>query len=241
SMVLTPLALMGMRFVVPAPAGQSLDGVEVADGLTGEVLVIGFGRFGQAVCQALLAEKAEVTIIDNDVEMIQAAGTFGFRIYYGDGTRLDVLRAAGAGTARLVCVCVDKSDVADKVVELVKAEYPLAKLFVRSFDRVHAIKLRGEGVDYEIREVMESALVFGREALVALGVDRDDAHRTMEDIRKRDAARLELQMHEGIMAGAHLMHRQPVTPSPLTEPARKAQALNPEAEDVLADETRYSG
>jgi glutathione-regulated potassium-efflux system protein KefB len=241
SMVLTPLALMGMRFVVPAPAAQSLDGVEVAEGLTGEVLMIGFGRFGQVVSQALLAERAEVTIIDNDVEMIQAAGTFGFRIYYGDGTRLDVLRAAGAGSARLICVCVDKQDAADKIVELVRSEFPLAKLFVRSFDRQHTLALRKEGVDYELREVLESALRFGREALMALGIDEEVARQTVADLRKRDAARLELQMHEGIQAGAHLMHQQRMAPVPLTEPARKAQALNPEAEDVLGDETRYSG
>ncbi|MFX7731735.1 NAD-binding protein, partial [Acinetobacter baumannii] len=82
----------------------------------GEVLIIGFGRFGQVNSQMLLAEQAEVTIIDNDVEMIQAAGMFGFKIYAGDGTRLDVLRAAGAGRARLICVCVDKRDAADKIV-----------------------------------------------------------------------------------------------------------------------------
>ncbi|MDP2803834.1 MAG: monovalent cation:proton antiporter-2 (CPA2) family protein [Phreatobacter sp.] len=241
SMVLTPLALMGLRFLIAAPKAPSLDGVEVADGLTGEVLMIGFGRFGQLASQALLSERAEVTIIDNNVEMIQAAGTFGFRIYYGDGTRLDVLRAAGAGTARLICVCVDKQEASDKIVELIKAEFPFAKLFVRAFDRQHTIKLREEGVDYEIREVLESALVFGREALVALGIDREIAAQTMADLRKRDAARLELQMHEGIQAGRHLMHQQRVTPAPLVEPARKAKALNPEAEDVLADETRFSG
>jgi hypothetical protein len=76
---------------------------------------------------------------------------------------------------------------------------------------------------------------------MALGIDEEVARQTAADLRKRDAARLELQMHEGIQAGAHLMHQQRMTPEPLTEPARKAQALNPEAEDVLADETRYSG
>jgi glutathione-regulated potassium-efflux system protein KefB len=241
SMVLTPLALMGLKYLVPKSDEPSLDGVEVADGLTGEVLMIGFGRFGQVVSQCLLAEKAEVSIIDNDVEMIQAAGNFGFRIYYGDGTRLDVLHAAGADKARLICVCVDKREAADKIVELVKAEFPLAKLFVRSFDRGHTIHLRTEGVDYEIREVFESALAFGREALTILGVDQDAAAEIAADLRKRDAARLEIQMHEGIFAGVHLMHQQKPTPAPLTEPPRKAKPLNPEAEDVLSDETRFSG
>ena len=241
SMVLTPLALMGLKYLMPKDEGPSLDGIDVADGLTGEVLMIGFGRFGQVVSQCLLAEKAEVSIIDNDVEMIQAAATFGFRIYYGDGTRLDVLHAAGAGKARLICVCVDKREAADKIVELVKAEFPLAKLFVRSFDRGHTIHLRNEGVDYEIREVFESALVFGQEALAILGVDQDAAAEIAADLRKRDAARLEMQIHEGIQAGMHLMHQQKPTPTPLTEPKRKAKPLNPEAEDVLSDETRFSG
>ncbi|PTM61170.1 monovalent cation:proton antiporter-2 (CPA2) family protein [Phreatobacter oligotrophus] len=241
SMVLTPLALMGLKYLMPKDESPSLDGIDVADGLTGEVLMIGFGRFGQVVSQCLLAEKAEVSIIDNDVEMIQAAATFGFRIYYGDGTRLDVLHAAGAGKARLICVCVDKREAADKIVELVKAEFPLAKLFVRSFDRGHTIHLRNEGVDYEIREVFESALVFGQEALAILGVDQDAAAEIAADLRKRDAARLEMQIHEGIQAGMHLMHQQKPTPTPLTEPKRKAKPLNPEAEDVLSDETRFSG
>ncbi|MBX9991683.1 monovalent cation:proton antiporter-2 (CPA2) family protein [Phreatobacter oligotrophus] len=241
SMVLTPLALMGLKFLMPKDESPSLDGIDVADGLTGEVLMIGFGRFGQVVSQCLLAEKAEVSIIDNDVEMIQAAATFGFRIYYGDGTRLDVLHAAGAGKARLICVCVDKREAADKIVELVKAEFPLAKLFVRSFDRGHTIHLRNEGVDYEMREVFESALVFGQEALASLGVDEDAAAEIAADLRKRDAARLEMQIHEGIQAGMHLMHQQKPTPTPLTEPKRKAKPLNPEAEDVLSDETRFSG
>ncbi|QCI65729.1 monovalent cation:proton antiporter-2 (CPA2) family protein [Phreatobacter stygius] len=239
SMVLTPLALMALGALTPAPT-QSLDDVEIAEGLSGEALLIGFGRFGQVISQALLSERAEVTIIDNDVEMIQAAGTFGFRIYYGDGTRLDVLRAAGAGAARLICVCVDKREVADKIVELVKAEFPLAKLFVRSFDRQHTLALRAQGVDFETREVFESALVFGQEALVALGIEPDQAAAVVADLRKRDAARLELQQHDGIQAGAHLMHPQ-VTPAPLVEPARRARPLNPEAEDVLSDETRFSG
>ncbi|MFN3853939.1 MAG: monovalent cation:proton antiporter-2 (CPA2) family protein [Phreatobacter sp.] len=239
SMVLTPLALMGLNRLIPAETA-SLDGVEVADGLSGEVLVIGFGRFGQVISQALLAERVEVTIIDNDVDMIQAAGGFGFRIYYGDGTRLDVLRAAGADHARLICVCVDKPAAATTIVELVKAEFPLARLFVRAFDRQHTLKLREAGVDYEIRETFESALAFGRSALIALNCDPDRADAVIADLRKRDAARLELQQHEGLQAGRHLMHQQ-VQPAPFVEPARVARPLNPEAEDVLNDETRYSG
>jgi glutathione-regulated potassium-efflux system protein KefB len=76
------------------------------------VLVIGFGRFGQIAAQPLLLRGFDVSIIDNDVEMIQAAARFGFKVYYGDGTRLDILHAAGAGRARVVLICVDKGDTA---------------------------------------------------------------------------------------------------------------------------------
>ena len=99
SMALTPLAP-----ILPQAGccrrGRSFDGVDAADGLTGKALVIGFGRFGQVASQALLAREIDVSIIDTDTEMIRAAARFGFKIYYGDGTRLDVLRAAGAGQRR---------------------------------------------------------------------------------------------------------------------------------------------
>ncbi|MFX4609054.1 NAD-binding protein, partial [Acinetobacter baumannii] len=79
---------------LPKEAGLSpedAEGVDAADGLRGQVLIIGFGRFAQVVSQPLLARDVDVSIIENDVEMIQAAGNFGFKVYYGDGTRLDTL------------------------------------------------------------------------------------------------------------------------------------------------------
>ena len=134
----------------------------------GSVLVIGFGRFGQIVSQCLLAEDIDVTTIDNDPEMIQDAAGFGFKVYYGDGTRLDVLRAAGAGEARLVAVCIDNRQAASRIVDLVRAEFPGTKLYVRSYDRRHTLQLIAKGVDFELRETYESALVFGRSTLEAL-------------------------------------------------------------------------
>src|SRR5690606_14601731 len=130
SMVLTPLAIVVLRSMTGRDE-QSLDGVEVANGLTGSVLMVGFGRFGQIVSQPLLLRGIDVSIIDNDVEMIQAAARFGFKVYYGDGTRLDILHAAGAGSARAVLICVDKGDVAVRIAQLVKAEFPQALLFAR--------------------------------------------------------------------------------------------------------------
>ena len=108
SMMLTPFAVMALRFL--PKAAVSMEGVEEPDGLTGDVLLVGFGRFGQIASQPLIAKGHRISIIDNDTEMIQAAGTFGFKVYYGDGTRLDILRAAGAATADLVVIAIDNRE-----------------------------------------------------------------------------------------------------------------------------------
>jgi glutathione-regulated potassium-efflux system protein KefB len=234
SMALTPLVVIVTDQLMPRPA-VSLDGVEQAEGLMGRVLVIGFGRFAQVVSQPLLARRTDVSLIETDVEMIQVAATFGFKVYYGDGTRLDVLRASGAETAETILVCVDKPEVADRIVELCKAEFPLAKLYVRAFDRGHAVRLVVAGVDYQIRETFESAMAFGEAVLVGLGVPEEEAAETMADVRRRDAARLDMQITGGIDAGKTLIRGNMATPepAPLTTPGRGGRALNEEAAVVI--------
>jgi len=238
SMALTPLVVIGLERLLPAEK-ESLDGIEEAADLQGRVLFVGFGRFSQVVSQSLLARGIDVSIIDTDVEMIRAAGTFGFKVYYGDGARLDVLRASGAGTAEAILVCVDKPDVADKIVELVKTEFPHARLFVRAYDRGHALRLIQAGVDYQLRETFESALVFGREVLVGLGVDQEDADEVVLDVRRRDEQRLEMQIAGGLRSGLSLMRGNTATtqPAPLVVPRREGKALNEEAAEVIGDET----
>ncbi|TIM25095.1 MAG: potassium transporter, partial [Mesorhizobium sp.] len=234
SMVLTPLATLALRYLTPRDE-QSLEGVDIADGLTGSVLIIGFGRFGQIASQPLLLRGIDVSIIDNEVEMIQAAADFGFKVYYGDGTRLDILRAAGAGRARAVLICVDKPDVAVRIAELIKAEFPLLTVLARAFDRGTALQLIRAGVDFQIRETFESALVFGGSTLEALGVDPAEVAEVIEDVRHRDAARFELQLAEGVRAGARFLKGNIGTPipTPLSQPRRTGQALNEETADVL--------
>ena len=204
SMVLTPFSTMLLK-LVPKPV-QSLEGVEKPDGLTGNVLLIGFGRFGQIASQPLIAKgQHSISIIDNDVEMIEVAQTFGFKIYYGDGTRLDILHAAGAGTADLILVCVDKKDSATRIVELVTSEFPLAKVMARAFDRGHALELVKAGADYQLREVFESALEFGAETLRQLDVDMVEVGEIIEGVRERDRQRFAAQMVGGLMAGRDLL------------------------------------
>jgi len=221
SMVLTPFMVMAVSRMLPEEE-QSLDGVEKANGLEEQVLIIGFGRFGQVASQLLLARGVDVSIIDNDTEMIRAAGDFGFKIYYGDGTRLDILHAAGAGKAEVIAICVDKRDTADKIVELCQAEFPLTRLMVRSFDREHALKLVEKNVTLQVRETFESAIKFGELALVDLGVPEPDAAAIAEDIRRRDAERFALEQTGGLLAGADLLHGNAPKPTPFTQPKRRS-------------------
>jgi glutathione-regulated potassium-efflux system protein KefB len=223
---------MALKRLMPPPT-LSMDGVEVANGLTGSVLVIGFGRFGQIVSQPLLLRGIDVSIIDDDVEMIQAAADFGFKVYYGDGTRLDILHAAGAGNAEAILVCVDRPDAALRIVEHIKAEFPLTPVLARAFDRGAALSLIRAGVDYQLRETMGSAFIFGQETLVRLGVDSDEATELIDEVRRRDAERLELQIAGGIYAGTQLLKGNQPVPTPLTKPRQEGRAGNKETAGVM--------
>ncbi|MFN3514772.1 MAG: monovalent cation:proton antiporter-2 (CPA2) family protein [Phenylobacterium sp.] len=236
SMALTPLVVMALNRLLPPPK-ESMDGIELAEGLEGRVLMIGFGRFAQLVSQPLLARGVEISLIETDVEMIRVAADFGFKVYYGDGTRLDVLHASGAGRAEAVLVCVDKPEAADRIVELVKSEFPHAKLFVRAYDRGHSMRLIQAGVDFQIRETFESALAFGKKVLIELGVDEVEVAEAIRDVRRRDAERLELQLAGGLTAGQYLMRNNVQTPKPepFAKPRREPEALNPEAAGLIAE------
>jgi voltage-gated potassium channel Kch len=193
------------------------------DGARGSVLLIGFGRFGQVVSQMLLLEGTEVTAIDNDLEMIEAAERFGFKVYFGDGARLDVLRAAGAGSARLICVCVERKETATRIVEIATEAFPLARLFVRAYDRVHALELIERGAHYQLRETYESAIAFGRAALTEFELSPERVDALEQEVRDRDRVRFALQQQGGPQAGnEHLMTRPVPRPEPLVEPKRRA-------------------
>ena len=220
SMALTPIGAALAKRLLSGDEHEELD--EDFEGAGADVLMVGFSRFGQIAAQILLAGGRSVTVIDFSADRIRQASSFGFRIYFGDGTRKDVLRSAGIDRAKIVLVCTQKKEVTDKVVELVQADYPHTRLYVRSYDRIHSIELRNKGVDYELRETLESGLLFGRRTLEALGVPEVDAYEIGEDIRKRDEARLVLQVTEGLQAGRDMLFSQPVKPEPLMKPKRAA-------------------
>lgn len=236
SMALTPLVVLVVRRYLPQPV-ENRDGVEDAKDLHGRVLFIGFGRFAQVASQGLLARGVEMSLIETDVEMIQVAATFGFKVYYGDGTRLDVLHASGAANAEAVLVCVEKPEVTDRIVALLKSEFPHVKIFARSFDRGHSMRLVQAGVDYQIRELFESSLTFSAAVLRELGFSDIDIAETLEDVRDRDAERFEMQLAGGIEAGRGLMrgNMQTPRPTPFTRPRQEGEGINEEAEDIIGE------
>jgi len=227
SMVLTPLTIQALR-LLPRP-GESLEGIESPDGLTGDVLIIGFGRFGQIAAQALLAKGHKLSLIDTDTEMIRVAAQFGAKVYYGDGTRLDILRAAGIEKLDMVIIAIDKRDQATKIAELIRAEYPLVKVMARAFDRGHALELVKVGVDYQIREVFESALVLSGEALKELGASDEEVAELIEAVRDRDRQRFSAQLVGGLRAGRDLLLTN------AEEQAKESGAVSGPSEPIMLD------
>ena len=235
TMIAGPVVANGLQFVAKklCRVGETLPGAAIPDGVSGSVLVIGFGRFGQLAVQVLLAERVDVTVIDNDVDQIRAASRFGFKIYYGDGTRLDVLRAAGAGEARVLAICVDDKAAANAIVEIARANFPLARIHARAFDRRHALELLEKGADYQMRETFESALAFGGATLEALNEDADLSLQVVDEVRNRDLERLDIQRAGGDYAPASASIEPRVRPEPLTLPTTKSRGLTPETEDIV--------
>ena len=239
SMVLTPILGIVFKRFTETKDQINLDNVNIAEGLSGSVLMIGFGRFGQVTSQLLLARGVDVTIIDNDIDMIQNAEKFGFKIYYGDGCRLDILHASGAATAQAIVVCVDSKETTNRIVKLVTHEFPLAKLLVRSYDREHSLYLVKQKVDYMIRETFESAIKFGGVILQELGVDEDEVQRITDEIRERDNERFETEIAaDDVYAGVGLQYTNahPRPTAPLIRPKQAGRILNDEEAQKDLDE-----
>ncbi|WP_412051346.1 monovalent cation:proton antiporter-2 (CPA2) family protein [Hoeflea sp. Naph1] len=230
SMALTPLASVLAKRVMRDTDTEQMDEKFVGAGAGADVLMIGFSRFGQIASQILLAGGSDVTIIDHSAERIRSASKFGFRIYFGDGTRKDVLIAAGIKRAKIVAVCTHKQETTDKIVDMIQAEFPTARIFARAYDRTHTLSLRARGVDYEARETFESGMLFGRKTLEALGTAEEQALEISHDVRRRDEERLAMQAVEGMFAGQEKLLTRPVTPEPLIKPKRKSERLDKPSE-----------
>jgi len=200
SMATTPFLMMVTAKFREAPIVTGEREGPRADGAN--ALIIGYGRFGQTVAQVLIAAGVPVTLIDTDIEMIDVAGEFGAKVYYGDGTRMDLLRQAGAHDAELILFCIDGDQLAPDLIEGVHEAFPQAAIFARAYDRRALIKLKGSPVSGVVREVMESAVRMGRLALEAIEVDGDQINRAEDMYRARDKERLRAQYEAGDLRAA---------------------------------------
>jgi monovalent cation:H+ antiporter-2, CPA2 family len=231
SMALTPLSVRIASLIANRKREEAPD--EDFAGAGSPVLIVGFSRMAQIATQPLLASGVDVTIIDNDPDRIRTAARFGFRIYFGDGTRPEVLRAAGIEKSALVAVTTGNAEATTKIARLIRSEWPQLPVHVRAYDRVHALELMAMDVNSAVRETFESALVLGAKMLEGLGLPRQDVDEVISDTRRRDEERLAMQASEGVQAGRHMMLTSPVRPEPLVAPKVLGEAIDARSREVL--------
>ena len=206
SMATTPfLMLLARQFSNGSSKTQTkLDDPVNAD--RASVIIVGQGRFGQTVSQMLLGAKIPLTLIDIKPEQIDIHQQFGAKVFYGDGTRVDLLRRAGADQADAIIFCMDNKDFDAEQVRAIAQSFPETKLLARVYDRRQLIALKGLGIVGMKREVFESAIHLAKQAMYAIDIDDRLIDEVDEEFRQRDCDRLEAQMKSGgdMTAGAEL-------------------------------------
>jgi glutathione-regulated potassium-efflux system protein KefB len=198
SMATTPFLMMVNDWMdrrIKPDDSAHLEGPEESE--TTSAIIIGYGRFGQTVAQMLMAKGISVTLIDSKPSQIELSGDFGMKVYYGDGTRLDLLRNAGAADAEALMFCIDGTSLKPKKLEPILEAFPQAAVFVRVFDRLQVMALQSVDVAGIYREVFESAVCMGRDALAKLGVPEEEVATVEREYRRRDMERLESQSRSG--------------------------------------------
>ena len=217
SMASTPFLMMLTKRLREEPVRDQGER-EAPHDQTANALVVGYGRFGQTVAQTLAAGGIPVTLVDMDVEMIDVAEQFGAKVYFGDGTRLDLLRQAGAAEAELILFCLDGEQIEPEFVHAVHKAFPQAAIYVRGYDRRSVMKLSDSPAEYVVREVLESALRMSRMALEKLGLSEEAIERAETLYRSTDKERLSKQIAAGDLGAA----RNTI----LTEPQLRDPAAN---------------
>lgn len=190
SMLLGPLVLVAIdRWVLPRWSrthARQLD--EIREQQDAPVIIAGFGRYGQIVGRVLAAEGIGATVLDHDADMVEAARAFGSLVFYGDATRLDLLRIAGAAKARVLVIAVDDVDQSLRIVDVAREHFPHLVLVARARDVLHWNKLRDRGVERVERELFESSLRSARTVLEAIGVPAGEARRQAMRFRRHNIA-----------------------------------------------------
>jgi monovalent cation:proton antiporter-2 (CPA2) family protein len=191
SIALTPLLIaLYNRLIVPKFLSvlpeRSFDRIEEEN----PIILAGFGRFGQVIGRFLNAQGVKTTVLEKDPDQLELLRKFGFKGYFGDASRLDLLHSAGAAKAKLLIVAVDNPETSIEIVRLAKAEFPRLKIFARARNRRHAYELSKAGVDYYKREVFDSSLEMAQQILVSLGKNDSDTYSKAIKFKQHDEATL---------------------------------------------------
>jgi len=192
SMLLSPLLLVLLDRVLLRRYAQLKTEVPAADKISepqeAPVIIAGFGRYGQIVARTMLLQGVPTTVLDHSVEMLEVAHTFGYRVFYGDATRLELLRIAGAAQARILVIAVDDADQSLKIAGLAREHFPDLQIVARARNVTHWNALRDLGVEHVEREVFESSLKTARTVLELMGLPADDARRVADRFREHNIA-----------------------------------------------------
>jgi glutathione-regulated potassium-efflux system ancillary protein KefC len=191
SMLCTPLLLLLLdRLVLPryATTLRTPPEGEISEPQTAPVLIAGFGRYGQIVARVLLAQGIPATVLDHSVDILEVARTFGYRVFYGDATRLDLLRMAGAAQARVLVLAVDAPGPSLKIAALAREHFPHLKIVARARDLTHWNDLRDLGVTQVQRELFESSLLSARSVLEHMGLQESETDALLARFRQHNIA-----------------------------------------------------
>lgn len=151
-----------------------------------QVIVVGFGRFGQVIGRLLMANKMRITVLERDISAVNLMRKYGYKVYYGDATQVDLLRSAGAEAAQSIVITCNEPEDTMKLVELCQQYFPHLHILARARGRVEAHELLQAGVTQFSRETFSSALELGRKTLVTLGMHPHQAQRAQLHFRRLD-------------------------------------------------------
>jgi voltage-gated potassium channel Kch len=227
SMALAPLLMLFDDKVLqprlsPSAAGREPDRIEENGA---RVIIAGHGRYGMTVNRLLGASGVKAVVLDHDAEQIDALRRFGYKVYYGDASRVDLLEAAGAKEAHALVIAVDDRAKVNEIADTARLHFPHLKLFARAWDRTHAYELINKGVDHVHRELFASSIEMGKDVLGALGRHPFEAHR----------AALTFAAHDERLIRKSAAHVDDA--AALVDIARKGRA---EIENVLGQDVRDS-
>ena len=189
SMALTPVVLKGVSLLFKGPGldERQLAELSMTEAENHQIVIAGYGRFGQILGRVLNAQEIRYTAIDINPEQVQLVREFGNKVYYGDVSKHAILETAGVNQARLFALCIDDVEASIRIVKLLKTHYPTLRIFARARNRIHELQLRELQVDYVIRETLLSGLEFTREVLQGMGMGSVQASNIVAAFQRRDA------------------------------------------------------